>query len=401
MKAILIMVGTELLNGGTIDTNSIFIGEELNKYGIEIESKMIVRDFENEIIKALDYAQKNAQLIIVSGGMGPTLDDITKECIAKFLNKPLIIDEIEKNELIEKFRKVSINFNPINLKEVEKPEGAISFKNEVGMANGIFIENIAVFPGVPKELYHLLPKFLKWYKKNYIKDSDEIYIKDLITVGIPESYLEERVKKYFIEKEVYYEFLVKDYGILIRLQSKLSNKKTVEKIVENLYNELGNNIYGEDGERLETLLIDKLKELKMGISVAESCSGGLLSSRIVGVPGASEVFKEGFITYSNSSKIKNLNVKESTLAKFGAVSPEVAREMVEGLTTDVAISITGIAGPDGGTEEKPVGLVYIGIRVREEIIIIKNIFRGNRDRIREKSVIQALFESIKILKKAE
>ena len=308
MKAILIMVGTELPNGGFIDTNSIFIGEELNKYGIEIESKIVVRDFKHEIIKGLEYAKKNAELVIVSGGMGPTLDDITKESIADFFNKPLIIDEIERCEFVEKFKRRDTNYKIVNYKEVEKPEGAISFSNDVGMANGIFVEGIAVFPGVPRELYNIFPKFLKWYRENHMQNIDEIYIKDLITVGVPESHLEERVKKYFLSDDVYYEFLVKDYGTLIRLQSRLYHKKVVEKIIENLYNELGNSIYGEDEERLETLLIKKLKEKGMDISVAESCSGGLLSSRIVSVSGASEVFKEGLVTYSNISKMKNINV---------------------------------------------------------------------------------------------
>ncbi len=398
MKAILIMVGTELLNGGFIDTNSIFIGEELNKYGIEIESKIVVRDFKHEIIKGLEYAKKNAELVIVSGGMGPTLDDITKESIADFFNKPLIIDEIERCEFVEKFKRRDTNYKIVNYKEVEKPEGAISFSNDVGMANGIFVEGIAVFPGVPRELYNIFPKFLKWYRENHMHNIDEIYIKDLITVGVPESHLEERVKKYFLSDDVYYEFLVKDYGTLIRLQSRLSHKKVVEKIIENLYNELGNSIYGEDEERLETLLIKKLKEKGMDISVAESCSGGLLSSRIVSVSGASEVFKEGLVTYSNISKMKNLNVKESSLKKYGAVSEEVAKEMAKGLDTDFGISITGIAGPNGGTDKKPVGLVYIGFKIKDEVIAKRFIFRGNRDKIREKSVLQALYESVTILR---
>lgn len=397
MKAILLMVGTELLNGGMVDTNSLYIAEELNKYGIEIESKIVVRDFLEEIEKIINYAKKNSDLIIMSGGLGPTLDDLTKEAIANYLNKKLIVDEEEKIELIEKFKKIGVEFRGINLKEIEKPEGAISFKNDAGMAPGIFVEGIAAFPGVPSELYNLLPKFLKWYSKEFMNDIDEIYIKDIITVGIPESILEEKVKKYFTEEKIYYEFLVKDYGILIRLQTTISNKKSIEKITKNLYNDIGNNIYGEDSDRLENILINKLREKKLKISLAESCTGGMLSSKIIDVPGASDVLFESVVCYDNNSKISRLKVSEKTLEKFGAVSNKVAEEMLKGLSTEVGISITGIAGPNGGTEEKPVGLVYIGIKINDKIQIKEYRFKGNRRRIREKAVIHALFDTVKSL----
>lgn len=398
MKAILLMVGTELLNGATVDTNSIFMAEELNKYGIEIESKFVVRDFVDEIEKALAYSKKNSELVIISGGMGPTLDDITKESVAKFLNKKLVVDEKEKDILIDKFKKAGLNFANMNLKEVEKPEGSIVFKNDVGMADGLFIEGIAIFPGVPRELHNLFPKFLKWYSKECMKSYDEIYIKDIITIGIPESTLEAKVKEYFVDESIFYEFLVKDYGILIRLQSKISNKKSVEKIVEKLYNTIGENICGEDNERVETLLVEILKARGESLSLAESCTGGMIASKIVSVSGASEVFKEGLVTYSNNSKIERLNVLPITLEKYGAVSKEVASEMLRGLDTNLAISVTGVAGPSGGTAEKPVGLVYIGIKYNGNVSVEKYNFRGDRDRIREKTTIQALFTALKKIK---
>lgn len=400
MKAILLMVGTELLNGGMVDTNSIYMAEELNRYGIEIRNKFVVGDVIEEIKKTLEYAKNNSDLVLISGGMGPTLDDLTKEAVAQYLNLPLVVEEEDKVELIEKFKKVSVPFSAINFKEAEKPKGSISFKNDVGMANGIFVDNIAIFPGVPRELYNLLPKFLKWYKGNgYLENVDEIYIKDLITVGIPESVLEERVKKHFTEEGIFYEFLVKDYGILLRFQSRVSNKKGVEKIVKKLYNEIGDNIYGEDNDRLETLLINQLKNRKLKFSGAESCTGGLLLGKLVGVPGSSAVLEEGVVTYSNFSKEKRLGVKSETLEKYGAVSFETAYEMARGLETDIGVSITGIAGPDGGTEEKPVGLVYIGLKIKDNIIVNRYNFKGDRNRIREKTVLQALFDTVKELKK--
>lgn len=397
MKVGVILVGTELLNGGMVDTNSLYIAEELNKYGMEMEFKITVRDFKDEIYRAIDYCKKNVDLIIMSGGLGPTLDDITKEVIAEYVKKPLIVDDWELEELKEKFAKAGLKFKNLNVKEVEKPEGAITFKNDVGMAPAVYIDDIVAFPGVPRELYNMLPKFLDWYVKEKNLIDDEIYIKDLITYGIAESLLDEAVREFFTEEGIYYEFLVKDYGILIRLQSRMSNKNKVEKIVKKIYNKIGKFIFGEDNDRLEKKVVELLQKLNMNISTAESCTGGMLASKLIDVAGVSEVFYEGVVSYSNEAKIERLGVKEETLNKYGAVSEEVAREMVTGLTTDVALSTTGIAGPGGGSDEKPVGLVYMGIRVKDKIYVEKRVFRGDRNKVRERTVSHTLFTLIKIL----
>lgn len=397
MKVGVILVGTELLNGGMLDTNSLYIAEELNKYGLEMKFKITVRDFRDEIYSAIDYCKKNVDLIIMSGGLGPTLDDITKEVIAEYVKKPLIVDDDELEELKEKFERAGLKFKTLNVKEVEKPEGAVTFKNDIGMAPAVYIDDIVAFPGVPKELYNMLPKFLDWYVKEKKILDDEIYIKDLITYGIAESLLDEAVREFFTEEGIYYEFLVKDYGILIRLQSKMSNKNKVEKIVKKIYNKIGEFIFGEDNDRLEKKVVELLKKLDMNISTAESCTGGMLASKLIDVPGVSEVFYEGIVSYSNEAKINRLGVKKETLDKYGAVSEEVAKEMVMGLTTDVALSTTGIAGPDGGSEEKPAGLVYMGIRIKDKIYVEKRVFRGDRNKVRERTVSHTLFTLIKIL----
>lgn len=397
MKVGVILVGTELLNGGMLDTNSLYIAEELNKYGLEMKFKITVRDFRDEIYSAIDYCKKNVDLIIISGGLGPTLDDITKEVIAEYVKKPLVVDDDELEELKEKFERAGLKFKTINVKEVEKPEGAVTFKNDVGMAPAVYIDDIVAFPGVPKELYNMLPKFLDWYVKEKKILDDEIYIKDLITYGIAESLLYEAVREFFTEEGIYYEFLVKDYGILIRLQSKMSNKNKVEKIVKKIYNKIGEFIFGEDNDRLEKKVVELLKKLNMNISTAESCTGGMLASKLIDVPGISEVFYEGVVSYSNEAKINRLGVRKETLDRYGAVSEEVAKEMVMGLTTDVALSTTGIAGPDGGSEEKPVGLVYMGIRIKDKIYVEKRVFRGDRNKVRERTVSHTLFTLIKIL----
>ena len=399
MKAGIFLVGTELLNGATIDTNSIYIAEELNKYGIEIEFKMTVRDVMSEITKALTYAKKNVDLVILTGGLGPTDDDITKEAMAKFLKKKLVVDEKEKKELLKKYKAYK-NPNKTNFKEVEKPEGAVSFKNDVGMAPAVYIDGMVAFPGFPNELKNMFPKFLKYYvKENNLKS--QIYIKDIITYGIGESVLETTVKDLFTEGDIFYEFLVKDYGTLIRLQTKIENKKNVAKIVKKLYNRISEFIIGEDDDRIENTIYEYLNSGKkpLTISTAESCTGGMVASKLIEVPGISENFIESIVSYSNEAKIKRLKVKKETLEKYGAVSEEVAREMLAGLKTDVGISTTGIAGPGGGTKDKPVGLVYIGIKVKDEVKVFKRELKGDRNKIRQRAMMHALYNLLKILSK--
>lgn len=398
MKAGIFLVGTELLNGATIDTNSIYIAEELNKYGIEIEFKMTVRDVMSEITKALTYAKKNVDLVILTGGLGPTDDDITKEAMAKFLKKKLVVDEKEKQELLKKYKAYK-NPNKTNFKEVEKPEGAVSFKNDVGMAPAVYIDGLVAFPGFPNELKNMFPKFLKYYvKENNLKS--QIYIKDIITYGIGESVLETTVKDLFTEGDIFYEFLVKDYGTLIRLQTKIENKKNVAKIVKKLYNRISEFIIGEDDDRIENTIYECLNsgEKPLTISTVESCTGGMIASKLIEVPGISKNFIESIVSYSNEAKIKRLKVKKETLEKYGAVSEEVAREMLAGLKTDIGISTTGIAGPDGGTKNKPVGLVYIGIKVKNEVKVFKRELKGDRNKIRQRAMMHALYNLLKILK---
>lgn len=399
MKAVLILVGTELLNGGMVDTNSIYMAEQLNKYGIEIESKITVGDDIDEIVKCIEYGKKNSDLVIMSGGLGPTIDDLTKDAIAKYLGKKLIVKEKDLEDLKKKFKERHFEFIPNNIKQIERTEDSVFFENGAGMAPAMYDEGIVCFPGVPVELYDMFPKFLKWYAEEKNLGADQIYIKDLLTCGIGESCLDEKIRGLFTEEGITYEFLVKDFGTMIRLQSRMSNKNIVEKIVEKIYNKIGDNIFGEDGDRLETLIIKKLMQDKKTISVAESCSGGLLASSFIDVPGVSEVFMEGLVTYSNEAKMERLGVKKETLEKYGAVSAETAKEMVCGLKTDVGISVTGIAGPGGATEEKPVGLVYMGIKVNDEIFIEKKIFSGPRRKVRERAVLHSLFCLNKILKR--
>lgn len=397
MDATIILVGTELLNGMTVDTNSIYMAEELNKYGIEIKHKLVVGDNIKDIVEAIKYGNSRSDLVILSGGLGPTMDDLTKLAISEFLNVDLVVERKDYIDLKEKYDSYKLILEDKNMREAEKPYGSQTIINDVGMCKGIYINKIVAFPGVPRELFNLFPKFLKLLVSQG-KLEKNIYIKDILVWGIPESVLETKVIHLFELKGIHYEFLVKDYGIIIRLQTISTNKLNVDKITSNLYNIIGENIIGEDEERLETLIYSCLKEKKYEISLAESCTGGMIASKFIEIDGISSVFKEGIVCYSNESKQARLGVKKETLDLYGAVSYETCEEMLGGLDTDVKIAVTGIAGPNGGTKEKPVGTVYIGVVVGDKKYIKKHIFNGNRERIRRITMMRAMFEVLKILK---
>jgi competence/damage-inducible protein CinA-like protein len=397
MDATIILVGTELLNGMTVDTNSIYMAEELNKYGIEIRHKLVVGDNITDIVEAIEYGKSKSDLVILSGGLGPTMDDLTKSAISKFLNVELVVDRDDYMDLKKKYDSHKLVLEDKNLREAEKPYGSQTIINDAGMCKGIYIDKIAAFPGVPRELYNLFPKFLKLLVSQN-KLEKNIYIKDILIWGIPESVLESKVVHLFELKGIHYEFLVKDYGIIIRLQTISTNKFSVDKITSSLYKIIGENVIGEDDERLETTIYKYLKDQKYDISLAESCTGGLIASKFIEVDGISSVFKEGIVCYSNESKQDRLGVKKETLDAYGAVSYETCEEMLSGLDTDVKIAVTGIAGPNGGTKEKPVGTVYIGVVVGEKKYIKKYLFNGNREKIRRITMMRAMFEVLKILK---
>ncbi len=398
MKAFIILVGTELLNGMMVDTNSVYMAEELNKYGVEIQSKISVGDDIDEIYRAIDYGKRIADLVIISGGLGPTIDDLTKDAIAKYTGRELLLHNEQFERMKEKFRDRDLSVQRLerNKRQVMLPEGSYVIDNGIGIAPSIYVDGIAAFPGVPSELFHLFPKFLDHYRTEQQLDS-EIYIKDILVWGIPESFLEETIVDLFTEDGIFYEFLVKSYGIIVRLLTNSKNKEKVDAIKRSIYDRIGENIYGEDMQRLEKIVIEKLAEKNYTLSTAESCTGGLLSSFIIEVSGVSKVFKEGLVTYSNEAKVERLGVKRTTLEKFGAVSSETANEMLEGLKTDVGISVTGIAGPTGGTKEKPVGTVYIGIRIKDDYYVNLYKFKGDRNKIRTKTALTALFELQKLL----
>lgn len=400
MKAYLILVGSELLNGAMIDTNSIYMASELNEASIEVSGKIMVHDKIDEIVDVISYVYNKVDLVILSGGLGPTVDDITKEAISSFLKKDLSIDEFHKKEMIKKFAQRGIEVLAKNLKEVSVVEGSKVFHNEPGIAPAFCIDKIAAFPGVPVELKNMFPKYIAYIKEKYSLEKSLI-VKDFIVWGIPESVLEEKVISLFTDDRIFLEFLVKDYGIVLRLVSQEENKELIDGLSEDLYEILGEAILYEGNRASEEVLVEELINKNLSISLAESCTGGLICEKLVSVSGASQVLYEGLVTYSNKSKIKRLGVENKTLDKYGAVSEEIVLEMLKGLETKVGIAVSGVAGPLGGTKEKPVGTVFIGIKLNKKYMIKRYLFKGDREKIRLRASYEAISSLLKILKRGD
>ena len=401
MRAEIISIGTELLLGDIANSNAQFLGQELAALGIEMYYQQVVGDNEERILHAFKEAYNRCDIIITTGGLGPTDDDLTKEMAAKYFNKRLFEDKESLENLQEyfKFRKRKMTTN--NLKQALIPEGATAIKNNNGTAPGVIIEEnnkiMIILPGPPKEMKPMFEEDIKPYLKS---KSDSVIISKMIKIlGIGESAVAETVKDLMeSQSNPTIAPYAKEIGVILRITAKAENEAAALKLIEPLEieikNRLGENVYATEDISIEDVVAKLLIENKYTVSTAESCTGGMIASTLINYPGISEVFMEGAVTYSNEAKHKRLGVKNETLEKYGAVSEETAREMAIGIAkkanTDVSIVTTGIAGPGGGTEEKPVGLVYIGVYVKGKVKVEKHIFKGNRSKVRNQATITAL-----------
>lgn len=396
MKAEIFSVGTEILLGEILDTNAKYIASQLANIGIDVFYKTSIGDNEKRLLDAIDIAYKRADIIISTGGLGPTDDDLTKETFAKYFNKKLV----RHKESLENLKSYYLNEDmPLsNLKQADIPEGAIVLLNENGTASGCIIEEnnkiAVILPGPPKEC---IPMFDKQVKPVLEKYTNKVLVsKNLNLCGIGESNASEIIRDLMLSsKNPTIAPYANNNEMRFRVTASGKNKNEAKEIlkptVDKLYDIFKDYIYGEDDDTLQDVIVGKLIKNNMTISTAESCTGGLLASTIINVPSASSVFLNGVICYSNESKIYELDVFKEDLEKYGAVSEQVAIQMAEGIrkksNTTIGISTTGIAGPTGGTEEKPVGLVYIAISMEgKETICRKLMLKGNRQKIREKTV---------------
>jgi len=391
MRVEVINIGSELLFN-RVNTNINLISKILLCSGFKISKCTIIGDDKEEIKREFLNSYKKADLIIITGGLGPTFDDLTREAISEALNKELLFDENVWKEIEEKFRKRNIKPPEINKRQAYVIKGAKIIENKNGTAPGMIIEEngklVLILPGPPNELEPMFKDCIKIIEEKFKKQ-------DIITniysiIGVPESEVETKLSD--LINEMKGNFTILAHPNLIELVLTLPEEKKYKFVeVENIIKErFGIKYIGMNAPTIPEIIGNLLKEKKLKLAIAESCSGGLACKLITDIPGSSEYFMGGFVTYSNILKKKILKVPKTILKKYGAVSEEVAILMAKNAKkygkADISLSFTGIAGPTGATPEKPVGLVWIGISYKKKTNAYRFIFSGDRKTIRDRAV---------------
>lgn len=385
----LISVGTEILLGDILNTDAQFLSIELAKLGISVIHQSTVGDNRERLLAQLKEAADRSDIIILSGGLGPTPDDLTKEVCCEFFGKKMFLHEPTVEKIKTYFSTKGMEMAQNNLKQAMLPKDCVIFPNDNGTAPGMAIEkdgvHILVLPGPPRELK---PMFRNCAVPYLMQFSDRIIVSHNIrTFGIGESSMAERVNDLFDAENPTVAPYAKDGEALLRVTAMARTKEEAENLCKPVINEIKNRldgfVYGVDYTCIEEAVIEKLKEKHIKVATAESCTGGLIAKRITDVPGASEVFDCGIISYANEIKHRVLGVSENDLNKYGAVSEPVARQMARGALkvsgADIAVSVTGIAGPDSDSTNKPVGLVYIGLADRDNVWV-RELRTSRKDR---------------------
>lgn len=385
----LISVGTEILLGDILNTDAQFLSIELARLGISVIHQSTVGDNRERLLAQLKEAADRSDIIILSGGLGPTPDDLTKEVCCEFFGKKMFLHEPTVEKIKTYFSTKGMKMAQNNLKQAMLPKDCVIFPNDNGTAPGMAIEkdgvHILVLPGPPRELK---PMFRNCAVPYLMQFSDRIIVSHNIrTFGIGESSMAERVNDLFDAENPTVAPYAKDGEALLRVTAMARTKEEAENLCKPVINEIKKRldgfVYGVDYTCIEEAVIEKLKEKHIKVATAESCTGGLIAKRITDVPGASEVFDCGIISYANEIKHRVLGVSEVDLKKYGAVSEPVARQMAQGALkvsgADIAVSVTGIAGPDSDSTNKPVGLVYIGLADRDNVWV-RELRTSRKDR---------------------
>ena len=394
MNAGIISVGNELLMGFTLDSNSTWIARKLLDLGIKVDLKLTIADNEGEILEAFKTLSSRCDVILCTGGLGPTSDDVTKSAYCDFIQAGLELNEDYLEELKKKFEDRQLVMSDSNREQAMVPDKGETIPNSLGSALGLkYVDeenHIYVMPGVPSEMKRMMEETVLPELEQLPRD--ELHVTTIRLTGIMESALYDQVKDLLNDNIVKVAFLPGFLGVDVRLMSR--DKDSLLELSGQFFDRLGNYVYAEDWETLEDAVGRLLIERGLTLATAESCTGGLLGNRITNVAGSSEYYLGGIVSYSDSAKMNLLGVSQETLKEFGAVSEETAQEMAAGarrvLQSDVGVSITGIAGPTGGTEDKPVGLVYIAVDVAGDVAVRKFVFSEDRRYNKELSAQAAL-----------
>lgn len=402
-KAEIITVGTEIISGQIVDTNTPYIAQNLSEKGIHVLFQTSVGDDKELLKSALKIARDRVSLIITTGGLGPTANDITREAVSEFFDISLVQDKNAFVRIQKYFGGQHRNIPEAQKKQTLIPEGALALHNDNGTATGFALNRgnteIVCLPGVPREMQSMLNKYLEIYTKKHNSEGRCTLSRDLHTFGISEPDVDSQMKAYAGREEpIKVMTLVHDSIVTVNLLATAATREGAAKILDiaeqNIRVKLGNAVFGVGDETLECAVATLLKKYNKTIAVAESCTGGLVSDKLTNIPGISEYFLEGVVAYSNKAKIEILGVPGDLIRKYGAVSPQVARAMAEGVkkraAADIGVGITGIAGPTGATKEKPVGLVYIAVAVDNDVEVKECRFKGSRVDIKTFSANTAL-----------
>jgi len=404
LRAELIMVGTELLLGEIVDTNATFLARNLADLGIDVFFKSTVGDNRERVGGVLTEALKRSDVVIMSGGLGPTDDDLTREVVSEVMDAPLVEDQEVLRDLEEWFaeRYGNADMPRHNRKQALFPSGSRVISNPVGTAPGFWVERegkvVVALPGVSQELKAMfsesvLPALMQ-------KGTGEMLVtRNLHFAGIGESNLEEILEDLLREQSNPTLALYASGGtVRVRMAVKAETREAGLALMAPVETEIRRRtkeyLYGVDGQSLEQVVAEILLQKKLTLALAESCTGGLIGHRLTNVSGSSGFLDRGYVVYSNQAKMDELGVKQSTLEEFGAVSEQTAREMAEGARraakTDLGLAVTGIAGPTGGTDSKPVGLVYISLASNGDTIVQRHLWKGTREQIKNRAALMAL-----------
>ncbi len=404
MKAEIINIGTEILLGHIVNTNSAYLSRKLAELGIDVYYHTTIGDNPLRLYAAIQRALGRSDIVITTGGLGPTVDDITLETIARVLDKKLIYKDQIWQRIEDHFKKRHIKTPKNNVRQAYIPQGSRWLKNDVGTAPGIIAKKsekiLIALPGPPRELIPMVERDMVTYLKKFTyKKSKIIKSKVLKTTGLAESQVHPKVKKILhMSGNTTVGIYAHPAQIDIKIMTKAKNEKEAQKnilsVEKQIRKRLGNLIFGCDNETLEGIVARLLRKNKKTIAIAESCTGGLLSNRLTDIPGSSNYLMHSIIAYSNKSKTQLLGVPEEIIKKYGAVSRQTAKLMAKNVkelaNVDIGLSITGIAGPSGGTKQKSVGLVYIAIATKNKIICKEFHFSGERKIIKHFSSQAAL-----------
>lgn len=407
MKAHIITIGDEILIGQVINSNAAWIGEKLSNIQVDVNSTSVVGDDVKQILQEFQRVFDANDLIIVTGGLGPTHDDVTRKCVVDFFKTELILDENVLSDIKKFFEIRGRVLTKTNEEQALVPKIATAIRNPRGTAPGYWIEKenkiFVVMPGVPFEMKGMMEAFVLPRLEDKIENKKIIVRKNLLTTGIPESMLYDKLGNIDeLMEGNKLAFLPNQFGVRMRLtvsgETEEIAKNKLDEIEQKIRLLVGHYIYGKEDELLEEVIAKIMIDRGLKLAVAESCTGGLISSRITNVPGSSQFFERGVITYSNASKVELLHVQEDAIQKYGAVSLEVCRQMAEGIKAisgiDIGISITGILGPTGATPTKPIGLVYIGL-CDDKLCTAKEFHFGDNRLMNKDRASQAALEMLR------